>query len=53
MAKKGGRDKVKLKSTESSEMYWTMKSKRNTPDRMELKKYDKTLKRHVTFKESK
>jgi large subunit ribosomal protein L33 len=53
MAKKGAREKVKLKSTESHEVYWTMKNKRNTPDRMELKKYDKNLKRHVVFKEAK
>jgi len=53
MAKKGGREKVKLKSTESPTVYWTLKNKRNTPDRMELKKYDKTLKKHVTFKEAK
>lgn len=53
MAKKGAREKVKLKSTEGTEVYWTMKSKRNTPDRMELKKYDKRLKRHVVFKEAK
>lgn len=53
MAKKGAREKVKLKSTESSETYWTMKNKRNTPDRMELKKYDRKLKRHVVFKEAK
>jgi large subunit ribosomal protein L33 len=53
MAKKGAREKVKLKSTESSEVYWTMKNKRNTPDRMERNKYDKTLKRRVIFKEAK
>lgn len=53
MAKKGAREKVRLKSTESSETYWTFKSKRNTPDRMELKKYDKKLRRHVIFKEAK
>lgn len=53
MAKKGAREKVKLKSTESSEVYWTMKNKRNTPDRMELRKFDKKLKKHVNFKESK
>lgn len=53
MAKKGAREKVKLKSTESHDVYWTMKNKRNTPDRMELKKYDKSLKRHVVFKEAK
>ena len=53
MAKKGAREKIKMKSTESDEVYWTKKNKRNTPDRMELKKYDKTLKRHVAFKEAK
>lgn len=53
MAKKGAREKVKLKSSESYETYWTIKNKRNTPDRMELKKYDKTVRRHVMFKEAK
>lgn len=53
MAKKGGREKVRLKSTETSETYWTFKNKRNTPDRMELKKFDKKLRRHVVFKEAK
>lgn len=53
MAKKGAREKVKLKSAESASVYWTMKNKRNTPDRMELKKFDKSLNRHVVFKEAK
>ncbi|MBS0629043.1 MAG: 50S ribosomal protein L33 [Verrucomicrobia bacterium] len=53
MAKKGAREKIKLKSSESNEVYWTMKNKRNTTDRLELKKYDKSLKRHVAFKEAK
>ena len=47
MAKKGAREKIKLKSTESAECYWTKKNKRNTTERLELKKYDKTLKKHV------
>ncbi len=50
---KGGRENVKLKSTESSECYWTSKNKKNTTERMELRKYDKKLKKHVTFKEAK
>jgi large subunit ribosomal protein L33 len=50
---KGARENVKLKSTESSECYWTSKNKRNTTQRMELKKYDKKLKKHVVFKEAK
>jgi len=53
MAKKGAREKVRLKSTETPEVYWTFKNKRNTPDRMELKKYDKRVRRHVIFKEAK
>ncbi len=53
MAKKGAREPVRLKSTESDECYWTVKNKRNTTGRMELKKYDSTLRRHVIFKEAK
>ncbi len=53
MAKKSARETIKLKSTQSTEVYWTRKNKRNTPDRMELKKYDKKLKQHVIFKEAK
>ncbi len=50
---KGARENVKMKSTESSECYWTSKNKRNTTQRMELKKYDKKMKKHVVFKEAK
>ena len=50
---KTARAKIKLKSTESSECYWTTKNKRNTTGRLELRKFDKKLKRHVTFKEAK
>lgn len=46
------REKVKLKSTESKSMYHTTKNKSNTPDRLELKKYDPLLRRHVLFRES-
>jgi large subunit ribosomal protein L33 len=50
---KGKRENIKLKSTESDECYWTVKNKSNTTERIELKKYDSTLRRHVTFKEAK
>ncbi len=50
---KGAREIIKLKSTESDECYWTMKNKRNTTERIELKKFDKKLRKHVTFKEAK
>lgn len=53
MAKKGAREKIKLKSAESSEVYWTVKNKRNSTERLELKKYDKKMKKHVVFKEAK
>ncbi|PIS00868.1 MAG: 50S ribosomal protein L33 [Chlamydiae bacterium CG10_big_fil_rev_8_21_14_0_10_35_9] len=53
MARKGPREITKLKSTGSKEVYWTTKNKRNVTERLELKKYDKTLRRHVIFKESK
>ncbi|WP_213357701.1 50S ribosomal protein L33 [Chlamydiifrater phoenicopteri] len=47
------REIIKLKSTESSEVLWTTKNKRKTPARLELKKYDKRLRKHVIFKEAK
>ena len=54
MAKKakGNRVIVKLKSTESAYTYTTMKNKRNTPDRMSLKKYDPIVRKTVLFKET-
>ena len=49
---KGARENIKLKS-ESGEVYWTVKNKRNTTERIELRKYDAKLKKHVLFKEAK
>jgi large subunit ribosomal protein L33 len=53
MAKKGARENIKLKSTESAETYWTVKNKKNQTERLELKKYDKKLQKRVVFKEAK
>lgn len=47
------REIIKLKSTESKSVYWTTKNKKTTTGRIELKKYDPTLRRHVIFKEAK
>ncbi len=47
------REKVKLKSTKSSFFYMTFKNKTNTPDRIELKKFDPVVREHVVFKETK
>ena len=52
MAGKGHRVQVKLKSSESPHIYYVMKNKQNTPDRLELKKYDPVVRKHVTYKES-
>jgi large subunit ribosomal protein L33 len=51
--KKGVRIVIKMKSTESGHQYITMKSRRNDPQRLELKKYDPVLRRHVMYKEAK
>ncbi len=53
MAKAGNRVQVKLKSTESPHKYYTTKNKRNTPDRLELKKYDPVLRKQVTYRDEK
>jgi large subunit ribosomal protein L33 len=44
---------VRLVSTaDTGTTYWTTKSKRNTPGRLELKKYDKRVRRVVVFREA-
>ncbi|TFH02541.1 MAG: 50S ribosomal protein L33 [Candidatus Thorarchaeota archaeon] len=47
------RDKIRLQSTESHYYYTTTKNKRLHPDKMEVKKYDPVVKKHVLFKEAK
>ena len=48
------RDKIKLVSTADTGYYYTTdKNKKNTPDKMEKKKYDPVVRKHVVFKESK
>ncbi len=47
------REIIKLKSTESTEVYWSTKNKKTNTARLELKKFDKKLRRHVIFKEAK
>ena len=47
------RETIKLKSAESKSVYWTTKNKKTTTGRIELKKYDPTLRKHVIFKEAK
>ena len=51
MAKK--REKIKMKSAESSFHYYTEKNKTNTPERLTRTKFDPTVRKHVEFKETK
>ena len=53
MAKKDDRINIKMRSTESAYTYHTQKNKRNSPERLQLRKYDPVLRRHVMFKEHK
>lgn len=53
MAKKGNRQVIKLKSTESPHRYSTYKNKKNTTGRLEIRKYDPVVRRHVIYKEEK
>ncbi len=53
MAKKGARVVVRMVSTESGHIYITSKNRRNDPNRLELKKYDPFVRKHVLYKEKK
>lgn len=52
-AKKGNRIIIKLKSSESGHTYTTTKNRRNDTGRMELRRYDPIVRRHVMYKETK
>ncbi len=51
--KKGGREKIKLKSTKSAHFYTTTKNKRTMAGKMEIIKFDPFLRQHVPYKEDK
>jgi len=54
MAKKSGRDLIRLVSTAGTGyFYTTSKNKKRTPDKLVFKKYDPVVRKHVEFKESK
>ena len=51
---KGVVDKIKLVSTAGTgHFYTTTKNKRNIPDKMEKRKYDPVVRKHVIYKEAK
>ncbi|MEQ8484766.1 MAG: 50S ribosomal protein L33 [Pseudomonadales bacterium] len=48
------REKIKLVSSAGTGHYYTTdKNKRNTPDKLEFKKYDPVVRKHVTYTEAK
>ncbi len=48
------RDKIRLVSSAGTGYFYTTdKNKRNTPDKLEFKKYDPKVRQHVIFKEAK
>lgn len=44
---------IKIQNKETKEVYWTRKNKKQVTRKIELKKYSKKLRKHVTFKEAK
>jgi large subunit ribosomal protein L33 len=51
---KSARDKIKLVSSAGTgHFYTTTKNKKNTPGKMEMKKYDPRVRKHVMYKETK
>lgn len=54
MAAKGAREKIRLVSTaETGHFYTTDKNKRNMPEKMEIKKFDPVVRKHVSTKKQK
>ncbi len=52
MAKgRGNRVRVTLKSTESGHAYHTFKNRQNNPERIEIKKFDPVVRKHVLYRE--
>ena len=48
------REKIKLLSTaDTGHFYVTTKNKRLHPDKMEIKKFDPVVRKHVAYKEAK
>ena len=48
------REKIRLISTAGTGyFYTTTKNRRNTPDKLEIKKFDPKIRKHVPFKEAK
>jgi large subunit ribosomal protein L33 len=55
MAKKGDKRKIVGLVSEASghRLYYTTKNTMNTPDKLRIKKYDPTIRKHAWFSETK
>ena len=48
------RDKIRMNSSAGTGHFYTRdKNKRTTPDKLEMKKYDPVVRKHVMYKEGK
>jgi large subunit ribosomal protein L33 len=48
------REKIKLESSAGTgHFYTTLKNKKTTPDKMQIKKFDPVARKHVLYKETK
>lgn len=48
------REKIRLvSSANTGHFYTTSKNKKNMPEKMEIKKFDPTIRKHVMYKEAK
>ena len=51
---KSARDKIRLVSSAGTgHFYTTDQNKKNTPGKMEIRKYDPVVRKHVIYKEAK
>ncbi|MDZ4728338.1 MAG: 50S ribosomal protein L33 [Xanthomonadales bacterium] len=51
---KSAREKIRLNSSAGTgHFYTTDKNKKNTPEKMEMNKYDPVVRKHVPYKEGK
>ena len=51
---KSARDKIRMVSSAGTvHFYTTDKNKKNTPEKMEMRKYDPVARKHVIYKEGK
>ncbi len=53
MAARGTRVTIRMASTESPHRFTTQKNKRNTPGRLELRRFDPVVRRHVPHRDAK